>query len=121
MATKQKVKTKDFQRRLEQAKANGITLIVIQAPEELGETYEEMIDSLNCLAAMDMNMAVLPRRCGENKQMLSQPSNNIYLYPVKSMRGVPVEEAHFRCMGFWGTGALRLCRRRSRRRIRFRG
>lgn len=52
---------KKFLARLKEASTNGVTLIVIREPQELGETYEEVIASLNRLAAMDMNLAVLPQ------------------------------------------------------------
>ena len=60
MSTKQKTKAKTFLQRLKEAKANGITLIVIKEPQELGDTYEEVMESLNRLAANDLNLAVLP-------------------------------------------------------------
>lgn len=53
-------KYKDFLQRLKEAKANGVTLIVIKKPQELGETYEEMVESLNRIAALDLNLAILP-------------------------------------------------------------
>lgn len=58
---KQSTKSKDFLKRLQDAKANGVTLIVIQAPQELGDNYQEMVETLNQLAAMDMNLAILPK------------------------------------------------------------
>lgn len=62
MPTKHKTKNKNkqFLQRLKDAKANGITLIVIKEPQELGDTYEEVMESLNRLAANDLNLAVLP-------------------------------------------------------------
>ncbi len=62
MPTKHKTKNKNkqFLQRLKDAKANGITLIVIKEPQELGETYDEVMESLNKLAAHDLNLAVLP-------------------------------------------------------------
>lgn len=59
-ALKRGGKIKKFLQRLQDAQANGITLIIIREPQELGDTYEEVIASLNKLAAMDMNLAVLP-------------------------------------------------------------
>lgn len=50
---------------MKDAKANGVTLIVIKEPQELGETYEEVMESLNRLAAMDLNLAILPEDARE--------------------------------------------------------
>ena len=47
--------------RIQEAKKNGITLFVIQEPQELGETYEDMVESLNQIADADLNLAILPR------------------------------------------------------------
>lgn len=55
------VKFRKFLRRIADARANGVTLFVITRPEELGDTYEEVMESLNQLAAADMNLAVMPR------------------------------------------------------------
>jgi len=60
MAVKNATKYKKFLQRLKDAKANGVTLIVIKEPQELGETYEEVMESLNRMAAMDLNLAILP-------------------------------------------------------------
>lgn len=65
MATASKSKYKKFLKRLQDAKGNGVTLIVIKEPEELGDTLEEMIESLNRLAAMDFNLAILPKEVRE--------------------------------------------------------
>lgn len=48
-------------RRIREAKKNGVTLFVIAQPEELGKTYEEMVESLNRLAEADLNLAILPK------------------------------------------------------------
>lgn len=48
-------------RRIREAKKNGVTLFVIAEPEELGKTYEEMVESLNRLAEADLNLAILPK------------------------------------------------------------
>jgi thiamine monophosphate synthase len=61
LSSNHKNKSKQFIQRLKDAKANGVTLIVIREPEELGDTYEQVIASLNHLAAMDLNLAVLPK------------------------------------------------------------
>lgn len=58
---KSKTKNKKFLQRLKDAQANGVTLIVIREPQELGETYEEMVESLNLLAENDLNLAILPK------------------------------------------------------------
>lgn len=60
MAAKRNAKNKQFLQRLKDAKANGVTLIVIREPQELGDTYQEVMDSLNRLAANDLNLAILP-------------------------------------------------------------
>lgn len=65
MPTKYATKYKKFLQRLKDAKANGVTLIVIKEPQELGETYEDMVESLNRLAAMDLNLAILPEDARE--------------------------------------------------------
>lgn len=54
-----------FLRRIREAKKNGITLFVIAEPKELGETYDEMVESLNRLAEADLNLAILPREARE--------------------------------------------------------
>lgn len=61
MPTKYETKYKKFLQRLQDAKANGVTLMVIQSPQELGETYEEIVESLNRLAENDLNLAILPK------------------------------------------------------------
>jgi hypothetical protein len=53
-------KYRELVSRINEAKANRITLFVVRRPEELGETYEEMVETLNRLAAADMNLAILP-------------------------------------------------------------
>jgi thiamine monophosphate synthase len=58
--SKHGTKVKKFVQRLREAQANGVTLIVIREPQELGETYEEVVESLNRLAELDLNLAVLP-------------------------------------------------------------
>jgi hypothetical protein len=55
------VKSKKFLARLKEASENGVTLIVIAEPEQLGDTYEEMVESLNRMAEMDLNLAVMPK------------------------------------------------------------
>lgn len=65
MAAKAKTKNKQFLRRLGDARANGITLIVIREPQELGDTYEQVMESLNRLAEMDLNLAILPEDARE--------------------------------------------------------
>lgn len=52
---------KKFLARLKDASKNGVTLIVIGEPQELGESYEEMVESLNRLAEMDLNLAVIAK------------------------------------------------------------
>lgn len=47
--------------RIQEAKKNGITLFVVSEPQELGETYKDVMESLNRLADADLNLAILPR------------------------------------------------------------
>lgn len=47
--------------RIQEAKKNGITLFVVSEPQELGETYGDVMESLNRLADADLNLAILPR------------------------------------------------------------
>jgi hypothetical protein len=65
MPTRYETKHKDFLQRLKDAQANSITLIVISEPQELGDTYEEMVESLNRLAQADLNLAILPPEARE--------------------------------------------------------
>ena len=58
-------KFSSFLRRIREAKKNGVTLFVIAQPEELGETYEQVIESLNRLAEADLNLAILPQEARE--------------------------------------------------------
>jgi thiamine monophosphate synthase len=51
----------DLLQRIQGAQANGITLFVVREPQELGDTYEDIVESLNRLADADLNLAVLPR------------------------------------------------------------
>lgn len=66
MAKESKSKYKQFLKRLREANKNGITLIVIKEPQELGETYAEVVESLNKLAEMDLNLAILPEDARES-------------------------------------------------------
>lgn len=45
-------KGKKFLARIKEANQNGVTLIVIGEPQELGETYDEIVASLNRLAVL---------------------------------------------------------------------
>lgn len=58
-----------FVRRLKEAQKNGITLIVLQEPQELGATYEQMIESLNALAEAELNLTILPRGARESDRV----------------------------------------------------
>lgn len=53
-------------RRIQEAKKNGITLFVVSEPQELGDTYDDMIESLNRIADADLNLAILPRDARAN-------------------------------------------------------
>jgi hypothetical protein len=58
-------KYKSFLSRIRQAKKNNVTLFVVAKPQELGDTYEEIIESLNRLADADLNLAILPTEARE--------------------------------------------------------
>lgn len=54
-------KYRSLLQRIQEAKKNGITLFVVSEPQELGETYDDVMESLNRLADADLNLAILPR------------------------------------------------------------
>jgi hypothetical protein len=45
----------------EDAKRGRVDAIVIHHPEVLGDTYEEMVESLNRIAAAGLKLAIVPR------------------------------------------------------------
>ncbi len=61
MKSQYQTKYKELLERIQEAKKNGITLFVVREPQELGDTYEDMVESLNRLADADLNLAILPR------------------------------------------------------------
>lgn len=61
MNSKYEKKYNDLLQRIQEAKKNGITLFVVREPQELGETYDDVMESLNRLADADLNLAILPR------------------------------------------------------------
>lgn len=61
MSNQYEKKYRALLQRIHDAQANGITLFVVQKPEELGETYQDLIETLNRLADADLNLAILPR------------------------------------------------------------
>jgi len=62
MPTKKSATTQHraFVRRLKDAQKNGITLIVLKEPQELGATYDQVMESLNALAEAELNLTILP-------------------------------------------------------------
>lgn len=60
MKTKYQDKYKDFIRRLAEAKLSGVSMIIVQEPQELGDDYAELVESLNRLAAADLMLLILP-------------------------------------------------------------
>ena len=52
----------DFIRLCSEAKANGATQIVIGYPWALGDTYEELIESLSRLADADSTLHICARK-----------------------------------------------------------
>lgn len=60
MKTKYQDKYKDFIRRIVEAKVNGVSLMIVREPRELGEDYAELVESLNRLAAADLMLLILP-------------------------------------------------------------
>ena len=53
-------KFKSFIEMCAQAKADGVDAIMIHHPETLGDTYAEVIESLNRLAASELQLAIVP-------------------------------------------------------------
>ncbi len=53
-------KFKEFIRLCAEAKAQGVEVVVIHHPEVLGDTYAEMVESLNRLAGAGLALRILP-------------------------------------------------------------
>jgi hypothetical protein len=60
MPARYETKYKKLIQRIQDARENHITLFVVESPQELGETYDELVESLNRIAAADLNLAILP-------------------------------------------------------------
>ncbi len=54
------VKFKNYIKMLTEAKESGIQVIVIHHPQVLGDTYAELIESLNRLAAAELFLSIVP-------------------------------------------------------------
>lgn len=44
------------------ASARNMATILVDAPEALGDTYEELIANLNAIAAADLSLMIVPPR-----------------------------------------------------------
>jgi dihydrodipicolinate synthase/N-acetylneuraminate lyase len=55
------VKFKQFIRMCAEAKAAGVDHVVIAAPWVLGDTYEELVESLNRLSDEGLKLVIVPR------------------------------------------------------------
>jgi dihydrodipicolinate synthase/N-acetylneuraminate lyase len=62
--TRRRLNTKkfaDFIKMCEQAKADGVEVVVVAAPWVIGDTYEEIIESLSRLADAQLALSVMGR------------------------------------------------------------
>ena len=52
------------------AKREGLDVVMIPEPEVLGDTYEEIVESLNRISDADLKLAIVPRsqRHGASKK-----------------------------------------------------
>lgn len=55
------IKFADLIRLCKEAKTNGINMVTINHPEALGDTYKELVESLNILSEYDLLLAIVPR------------------------------------------------------------
>ena len=53
-------KFRDFIMLLAEARGQGASTVVVQRPEVLGDTYEEIVESLNRLATAGLTLTVVP-------------------------------------------------------------
>ena len=53
-------KFKSFIEMCAQAKTDGVDAIIIHHPETLGDTYAEVIESLNRLSLAELHLAIVP-------------------------------------------------------------
>jgi hypothetical protein len=58
--TPYEVKFAGLLRGIAEAKAQGADVIMIHRPEVLGDTYAELIESLNRIAAAELRLMILP-------------------------------------------------------------
>ena len=52
----------EFIEACEEAKSSGAEILMIANPEALGDTYEEIVESLNRLADAGLNLSIVPRK-----------------------------------------------------------
>jgi hypothetical protein len=51
----------EFLRLLEEAKLREVPTVIVHHPEVLGDTYEELVESLNRLADANLALNIVPR------------------------------------------------------------
>jgi sugar phosphate isomerase/epimerase len=51
----------EFLRMFQNAQADGIDRVVVFEPQALGDTYDEMVESLNRLADAELALSIVPR------------------------------------------------------------
>lgn len=56
------VKFKEFIRMCAEAKASGVSHVVIHEPSVLGDTYNELVESLNRLSDEGLYLLIAPRK-----------------------------------------------------------
>jgi len=61
MPTDYEQKFAGFLRMCEEAKEGKLDVVVIHHPETLGDTYAEIVESLNRLADAKLQLAIVPR------------------------------------------------------------
>ncbi|MHC4676565.1 MAG: hypothetical protein ACYTBZ_29110 [Planctomycetota bacterium] len=52
----------EFTKMCETAKSSGVDKLVIHHPEVLGDTYDELIESLNRLSEAGLDLAIVPMK-----------------------------------------------------------
>lgn len=61
METSYEKKFAEFLRMCEEARNGNLDAVVIDHPEVLGDTYEEIVESLNRLADAGLSLSIVPR------------------------------------------------------------
>ncbi len=61
MATSYEKKFAEFLRMCEEARNGNLDAVVIDHPEVLGDTYAEIVESLNRLADASLSLSIVPR------------------------------------------------------------